>query len=323
MADHPVHDGTPDYGAKAMIARCVSRIRIRIASGGKHHSQFISEYLEGSLATRNEGASQATRATITDSILAPDHRAKRLHGNNCTSLASLSVEAELSAVASCEMKYDMALMRSGGREHSFAGRYFRGYNISSPIRTFNATSSFFETLIDVQTRRDDTTTLSSLTIRSWNEPERERFVTGGGGGAAGAPITREARARTSEVRVPQVQKSKDKVRWFTCNSCHEHSTECIYVTKEGEDRWAALNRRNTELEHERDQLRGLFRTVQSCPETIALEVYRYMRENPTESIETLASNIEGVIQRQQNALQLPPLLSVVEGQGLDRNIIKK
>lgn len=90
-----------------------------------------------------------------------------------------------------------------------------------------------------------------------------------------------------------------------CTSCVDDATECTYVTREGEDRRAALIRRRTELEEERDQLNSLFRSIQTCPEAVALDVFRCLRENPDESTAALARNIEAVIQRHAESQSQP------------------
>ncbi|GAB7335552.1 hypothetical protein MBLNU13_g07890t1 [Cladosporium sp. NU13] len=62
-----------------------------------------------------------------------------------------------------------------------------------------------------------------------------------------------------------------------CSLCQASGRECEYNTGEGETRWAALQRKNRELERERDEARELLALIQSLPDAEAQVIFRRVR----------------------------------------------
>jgi hypothetical protein len=62
-----------------------------------------------------------------------------------------------------------------------------------------------------------------------------------------------------------------------CSKCESLGSECLYETEEGESRWAALRRRNVQLERERELLGESLEWMRDCPEVEALAVLERVR----------------------------------------------
>jgi len=76
------------------------------------------------------------------------------------------------------------------------------------------------------------------------------------------------------------RKSKCNGQRPVCSKCESLGSECLYETEEGESRWAALKRRNVQLEHERDLLGESLVWMRGCPESEALAVLGHFRDVP-------------------------------------------
>jgi hypothetical protein len=73
------------------------------------------------------------------------------------------------------------------------------------------------------------------------------------------------------------RKSKCNGARPVCSKCESLGSECLYETEEGESRWAALRRRNVQLERERELLGESLEWIRGCPDAEALTVLERVR----------------------------------------------
>jgi hypothetical protein len=136
----------------------------------------------------------------------------------------------------------------------------------------------------------------------------------GNGGSPSTPAQSAGPSRPKRTLIESAcqacrrRKSKCNGQRPVCSKCEALGSECLYETEEGESRWAALRRRNIQLERERELIGESLEWMRACPE---LEAHAALERIRTSQFDrnTAPDTFVNVVQTVRRERLLSPALS--------------